>query len=195
MHQSVIYKTVATIPSPADSVRGLRDSISVFGNKGKNDFDFFWNIHNVVAYGYKSGGFSFAYADPDKEFPYFTFTVYAFPNVPYDFQLNKLYENITLPGALNPTFLGTHTGNDGMTYFVNNVYPSDAEPPSSKTYTSVIFTKKIKIPLPPNFIDTAIFGSGHILGYRIDYYNHTDTTKYRNRWDFTVDFTDLRMLQ
>lgn len=69
----------------------------------------------------------------------------------------------------------------------------DASFPTSKTYVNLIFTKKYKITLPFNNGDTILFGSGHITGYCIDYYDNVDTTRYVHRWDFTVDFTGLKI--
>ena len=197
LHQSVIYKTVAIVPSPADTANGtLNDSLSVYRNVGKNDPDFFTNIPNVSSNIVTGYGFSFGYDDPNKSLPYFTFTAYAFPGVPHEFLLNYTYEHNSSPSDgvyQRPMFLGTHTGYGGMTYFVNNSYPPDADFISSKTYSKVIFTKKLKIPNPLLATDTLLFGSGHISGYCIDYYKSTDTAKYKHRWDFTVDFSDLKI--
>src|SRR4051794_32511967 len=144
LHQSIVYKTVATVPSPADTAEGLlRDSLSVFRTIDKNDPDFFSNISNVSSNVVAGYGFSLGYHDHGKSFPYFTFTADAFPGVPRDFLLNHNYDRNTSPSDgvyERPMFLGSHTGYEGMTYFVNNVYPPDAGFPSSKTYTNVIFT-------------------------------------------------------
>jgi len=198
LNQSVIYKTVATVPSPADSAKGLfRDSVSIFRSIRKTDPDFLTNIPNVNANIWsRHTGFSFGYDDDSKSLPYFSFTSDAFPDVPREFQLNKIYEHTSIPGSINqhPLFLGSHNGFDGMTYFINNVFPPDADyPPLSKTYTKVTFTRKMKIPYPQNPWDSALLASGHIAGYCITYYNKTDTAKYVHRWDFTVDFTDLKI--
>jgi hypothetical protein len=198
LYQSIFYKTIATVPSPADTAEGLlSDSLRVSRSVTKSNPDFFTNIPNVSSNEVAGYGFSIGYDDPSKSLPYFAFTAYAFPGVPRDFSLNQAYEHYTSPSdALayqRPMFLGTHTGTEGMTYFVDNIYPPDAEFPSSKTYSRVIFTKKLKIPIPPNYYDTAYYGSGHISGYCIDYYKPSDTAKYRHRWDFTVDFTDLKI--
>ena len=196
LNQSIIYKTIATIPSPADTANGLlKDSIGVFRRKYKNDLDFLTNIPNVFSnIGKNFNGFSFGYDDPNNSLAYFDFSAYAFPDVPRQFLLNSAYEHTSVRGSpyQKPLFLGSYNGFDGMTYFLSNVYPPDAGAPSSTTYTSVTFNKLIKIPLPYS-IDSAYFGSGHIAGYCIDYYGLTDTTKYVQRWDFTVDFTDLRI--
>lgn len=180
---SVVYKTQAIIASPTDSLHLLfRDSMVTNGYTGFVHA----NISNIA------NGFSFGYADPSKSLPFFGFAVPAFPNVPRHFTLNKAYENVLEPGNLYQyaAFLGTPDGFTGMTYFVNNVYPPDAGSPSSKTYTSVIFTKRIKVPVNNN-TDTLIFASGHIEGYKINYFHLTDTSKYVQRWNFTVDFTNL----
>ncbi len=193
LDQSVVYKTIATIPSPADSADGLlKDSITVSRRKNKNDADFLTNISYVnsnISKGFN--GFSFGYDDPNNSLPYFLFTANAFPDVPREFQLSKNYEHTSIRATPKPLFLGSHDGFNAMTYFVNNVYPPDAGDPSSRTYTSVSFSKKLKILRNPDSIDTVLFGSGHISGYCIDYYHLTDTTKYVHRWDFTVDFTNL----
>ena len=192
LNQTVVYKTTATIPSPADSARGLfKDSVIVSRKLNKDDPDFISNIPNVAAAIRENYGFSFGYAFPDNSLIYFLFTAYAFPSVPPDFLLNKAYEHTSTPGTLRPLYLGSHNGFDGMNYFVNNVYPPDAGAPISKTFTSITFTKLTKIPLPPAGDNTAFFVSGHISGYCIDYYHKTRLNKYVHRWDFTVDFTDL----
>ncbi len=83
----------------------------------RTDADFFSNIPHVSAYMTPEYlGFSFGYDDDNNSLPYFAFTKDAFPNVPREFELNKTYEHITIPGSQNdaPIFLGTHTGNDGM---------------------------------------------------------------------------------
>ncbi len=193
LNQSIIYKTFATIPSPADSARGVfKDSIKVSRTVSINSEEFFKNIQFVTATR-SFAGFSLVYNDPSKSLPYFFFTAQCFPDVPGYFQLKKAYTYISPAGNLKPLFLGASNGLDGMNYFVNNVYPPDADfPLLSKTYTSVTFTNRIKIPLP-SIRDSAIYASGHISGYVIDYYSKTDTSKYLHRWDFTVDFTDLRL--
>lgn len=196
LHQSITYKTIATTPSPADSAEGLlKDSLSVSRDVLKKDPDFFSNIPNVSANTVVGYGFSFGYDDPYKSLPYFAFTGSAFPDVPREFLLNKQYESSSVPGSLyqRPLFLGSHTGNDGMTYFVNNIYPADVTATISKTYTNITFTKKIKIAIPGTVADTALYGSGHIFGYCIDYYNENDTLEYKHRWDFTVDFANLKI--
>lgn len=194
LNQSVFYKTVATIPSPNDSAKGLlRDSVSASRIITKADPNFRSNILNVSSnLETNFPGFSLGYFDPNKSLPYFSFTAFAFPDVPREFALNKIYEHTSIRGSTyqKPLFLGSHNGFDAMTYFVNNVYPADAGYPTSRTYTSITFTKKIKILVRT---DTILFGSGHIAGYCIDYYHLTDTTKYVHRWDFTVDFTDLNI--
>lgn len=194
LQQSIIYKTIATIPSPADSANGLlRDSMSVFRRKYKNEPDFISNIPNVSSNISKNfPGFSFGYDDPNKSLAYFEFAAPAFPDVPRQFLLNTAYKHTSIRGTPNerPMFLGCSDGFNGMSYFVNNVYPPDAGMSSSTTYSSVTFNKLIKIPMPYS-VDSAYFGSGHITGYCIDYFGLTDTTKYVQRWDFIVDFTDL----
>ena len=198
LNQSVFYKIVATVPSPADLAKGiLRDSLSVSRNINKSDPEFLTNIPNVNANILSfSAEFSFGYDDPDKPFPYFSFSAYTFPGVPREFLLNKIYENATIPGSdyQRPLYLGNSNGLDGMTFFVDNIFPPDAQFPSlTKTYANIVFTKKYKIPIPFNMKDTVLFGSGHIVGYCIDYYNSSDTLKYKQRWDFWVDFTDLKI--
>jgi hypothetical protein len=192
LDHSVSYKIIATIPSPADIDKGLfRDSLNVILRTKKGDSKFLSNIDNVSSnIDENSFGFSFGYHDPNKSYPYFLLTSYAFPAVPREFQLNHTYEHTTTRGTLKPMFLGTPDGVSGMTYFINNVYPPDAGSPTSKTFTSVRFTKKLKVGGDREII---LLGSGHISGYCINYWHLTDTTKYVQRWDFTVDFTDLRI--
>ncbi len=192
LNQSVFYKFVATEPSPADSAEGIfSDSLKVSRLVNKNDKDFLSNIPTLNANIINNfPGFSFGY-NGDKTFPYFEFTAFAFPEVTRQFLLNKTYQYTTIPGSFNqkPLFLGYSSGNGGMTYFVDNVLAPDGQyPPLTKTFTSVTFTKKIEIPLPPNALDTLIFCSGHISGYSIDYYNYPDTLKYKHRLDFVVEF-------
>jgi hypothetical protein len=196
LQQSIIYKTIATIPSPADSANGLlRDSMSVFRMKYKKEPDFISNIPNVFSNINKNfPGFSFGYDGPNNSITYFEFSAPAFPDVPRQFLLNTAYNHKSIRGTPyeRPMYLGSSNGIDGMSYFVNNVYPPDAGMSSSTTYSSVTFNKLIKIPMPYS-VDSAYFGSGRISGYCIDYFGltETDTTKYVQRWDFTVDFTDL----
>lgn len=196
LNQSVVYKTVATVPSPADSAKGsFKNSVSVFRKIKKDDPNFLTNIPHVSSSIIGTYGLNFSYNDPNKSLAYFMFTADAFPNVRRQFELNKTYEHTTIAENLmqKPLFLGSENGFNGMNYFVDNVLPPDADyPPISRTYSTVTFTKKIKIPLRP-FGDTALFASGHIAGYCIEYYKKTDTAKYRHRWDFTVDFTDLKI--
>jgi len=194
LNQSVVYKTIATIPSPADSARGsFRDSLSVFRIKYKNETDFISNIPNLHAYIDKNfNGFGLGFGDTNNSLAYFGFSTSNFPDVPRQYLLNYAYKHVSTRGAPDaiPMYLGSSNGVDGMHYFVNNVYPPDAGSFSSATYSSVTFNKLIKIPIS-NRLDSAYFSSGHITGYRIDYYGLPDTTKYVQRWDFTVDFTDL----
>lgn len=196
LHQSVIYRTVATVPSPADYAKGLlKDSISISRNIKKGDPNFFENIPFVLSSIIRGNtGFTMSYHNTNNSLSYFGFTAYAFPNVPREFVLNQPYEHTTIPGSAHqkPIFLGSHTGLDGMTYFVNNQFPADAQYPAmSKVFTSITFTKKFKM-LITN-LDTAYYASGKIKGYCEDRYSQTDTNKYVHRWDFTVDFTDLRI--
>lgn len=196
--QSVIYRVNATVASPADSAKGVfKDSISAIRIARKDDHDFLTNLPNISAnISSNSPGFSFGYNDQNRFLHYFSFTANAFHSVPREFELNKLYEHTTIPGSINqrPLFLGNNNGIDGMTYFVNNVFPADAEyPPLSKTYMSIKFTKRTEIPFPQMPSERALLASGIIVGYCIDYYNKTDSAKYVHRWDFTVDFTNLRI--
>ncbi len=197
INQSIVYKTVATIPSPADSANNvLRDSISISRSLTKNDPNFLTNILNVNSNLIPNyNGFSFGYDDPNKSLPYFSFTAYAFPNVPREFVTNLGYESKSIRGSTyqRPLFLGTHDGFTGMTYFINNIYPPDAGFPTSQTFTKVTFTDKMKVYIPSISRDTFLFASGKIIGYCIDYFHLTDTTKYVHRWDFSVDFTNLRI--
>lgn len=193
--QSIFYKVIMTIPSPADSARGyFVDSIKVKKPVLRSDPDFFTNIANLSANIIPSfPGFSFGYDDNNNSFPYFAFTSYAFPNVPREFALNTPYEHITIPGSANdyPIFLGAHTGNSGMNYFVNNVYPPDAGFPTSKTYTKIIFTDRSKIVV--STVDTVLLASGKISGYAEKYWGTVNPSKYLQRWDFMVEFTDLQI--
>lgn len=197
IYQSIAYKTVATIPSPADSANNLlKDSISASRVIRKNEPEFLSNIPFVYSNIFPSfKGFSIGYDDPNKSVPYFGFTAYAFPDVPREFVINQAYEHKSLRGSIyqRPLFLGSHDGFNGMTYFVNNAYPPDAGDPSSQTFTSVTFTKKMKVYMPSIARDTLLFASGKINGYCIDYFHPTDTTKYVHRWDFSVDFTNVRI--
>jgi hypothetical protein len=197
LDQSVKYQTIATKPSPADSAYGrLQCNTSVSRRTKKSDPDFGLNITGVGAFIINNyNGFSFGYSGVGNTYPYFTFGSMAFPDVPRNFQLNKKYESVTVASRTQPRpiFLGSCDGRNGMTYFVNNVYPPDAGLPANKTYTSIIFTKRTRIFMPERYSDTLLFGSGYITGYCINYYHNTDTTKYVNRWDFKVDFTDLRI--
>jgi hypothetical protein len=197
LQQSITYRTIAVIPSPADSANNLlQDSISVSRIIRKNEPDFLTNIPNVNSnLSSNINGFSFGYDDPNNSLPYFTFTTYAFPNVPREFELNHAYEHKSIRGTVyqRPLFLGSHDGFNGMTYFVNNVYPPDAGDPTSQTFTKVTFTEKTKVYMPSIARDTFLFASGKILGYCIDYFNPNDTTKYVHRWDFSVDFNNLRI--
>ena len=91
-NQSVFYKTVATIPSPNDSAKGLlRGSISISRIITKGDPNFgsnIWGVSSNLQTNFP--GFSFGYQDQNKSVPYFSFTAYAFPDVPRNFVLNKL---------------------------------------------------------------------------------------------------------
>ena len=196
LDQSVSYRTFATKASPADSARGkFKDSIMISRRVNKGDLNFLSNMPNVRANIIGSKGFSFGFEDRTKPSPYFLFTANAFPNVPIDIELNKKYENITPRVDLSPIYLGSGDGTHGMNYFVDNVYPPDAGSITSKTYTSIVFNKYLKVPLIPYYYDTAYIVSGHINGYSIKYYHETDTTKYVQRWDFTIEFSDLRFLK
>jgi hypothetical protein len=188
LDQSVVYKTIATIPSPADSAKGLlKDSVGIFRKTLKGTPEFLTNFPGVAAYIYPNYGFSFGYDDSNNSLPYFAFTADAFPGIPLQFQLNKVYEHTFERGESKPVFLGCHNGFDGMTYFVDNIYPPDAGGFSSKTYISVTFTERREI---TSSAGPLLFGSGRISGYCIDY-AHPDPTKYMHRWDFTVDFKNL----
>lgn len=194
LNQSVSYKTIATIPSPSDSANGtLRDSLFVSRTINRGEIDFLTNITGVssnLANNYP--GFSFGYENPNLDIPHFIFAVGAFPDVSQQFEVNRLYEHHSVRGTQydRPFFLGSSNGYTGMTYFVNNEYPPDAGARSSRTYTSIKFSKKFEI---PRASDILLFASGSISGYCIDYYYPSDTTRYVQRWDFTVDFTDLKI--
>ena len=194
LSQSLVYKTVATVPSPADSAKGrFNDSLAVSRKTSLNKPEDFNNI-NYVSSATTVSGFSLSYIDPNKSLPYFIVTNGALASVPREFELNKLYEQYVQTNGFSPVLLGASNGFDAMNYFVGNNLPPDADyPPMSKTYTKVVFNKKFKLPILPFRTDTALFASGQLVGYRIDYWKKSDTLKYRHRWDFTIDFTDLRI--
>src|SRR5262249_43125114 len=81
LNQSIVYKMVATVASPADSAAGrLRDSVSAYRNVEKTDPTYYSNIPNVYANIMTNfTGFGLIYQDPNKPFPYFDFNNYAFP--------------------------------------------------------------------------------------------------------------------
>src|SRR5689334_12393293 len=75
LNQHIFYKTVATIPSPADSVKGLSDSLSVSRTVDPNAENMLTNIPNVDAQIWGNGyGFSFGYAEHDGSRNYFIFS-------------------------------------------------------------------------------------------------------------------------
>jgi hypothetical protein len=190
LHQSIVYRTVATIPSPADSSKGrFKDSVIVNFSRTIHSPDYLKNFPNVNATIIDGYGFGFNYLD-GSIYHYFAFSAYAFPKVPRDFEINKIYEATTSPGQLNPVFLGSHTGREGMTYFVDNIYPADAGNPSSKVYTKIVFSKR-KVYQTVN--GPLLTCDGLITGYCIQNYGTTDIFKYVHRWDFSVSFTGLHI--
>ncbi|MET0637764.1 MAG: hypothetical protein ABWZ25_17170 [Chitinophagaceae bacterium] len=189
---TIAYRVFMTKASPADSARGfLKDSIIVSRSFSKRDPEYYSNVQHASANIHRGyPGFSMGYDDDDKSFPYFSFTSQAFPGVPREFELNKPYSYPETGNVGGGFFLGTHTGADGMNYFINNEFPPDAGSPRSETHTSIIFLSKDKI---LNRFDTILLASGRITGYSVLSWGKTDPDKYLQRWDFSVDFKDLKI--
>jgi hypothetical protein len=142
--QAVFYRFIATKPSLADSALGrFRDSVVINFTRKIDSPDYLINydFNRLNAnLNDRFPGFSFGYQINSSQFPCFTFTKNAFPDVPYNFELNKAYELSVVNSQTSSIFLGTHNGDGGMNYFVNNVYPPDGTSPKFDFYVKVTFT-------------------------------------------------------
>lgn len=188
---SLHYKIVATIPSPADSARGIfSDSIVLDSTASVYSHIPFFNFPNVGATIYESPyGFSIGYINGNLPFAHFIFPGSAFSTVPRYFEVNTPYETHTSPGTPVPFFLGRSNGLDGWNHFVNNEYPPDSDPVQTETYTKIIFTKKMEY--DTDYYDSTIVADGVISGYTIDRYSIANPDKYVHRLDFTLTFKAL----
>lgn len=188
---SLHYKVVATIPSPADSARGIfADSMFLDSTATVYSHVPFFNFPTVGATIFEAPyGFSIASINGNLPSPHFMFPGSAFPNVPRYFEVNKAYESYTAPGSPVPFFLGRSDGSDGWNHFVNNEPPPDSDPVRSETYTRIIFTKMTLY--DTDYYDSTIVADGVISGYSIDRYSIADPNRYVHRLDFTINFKNL----
>lgn len=185
------YKIVATVPSPADSARGIFSDSIILDSTGMaysyvpflGNFPGVYASINVEPYGFKLG-----YDNDNLPFPHFSFSS-GFPTVPRYFEVNKAYESHTYPEDQVPIFLGRNSGMDGWNHFVNNEYPQDAEVLGSETYTKILFTKKTEY--NTGYYDSTIVADGIITGYQVNRFSRTQPDKYVHRLDFTITFEGL----
>ena len=196
--QSVTIRITATKPSPSDSVNTpLADSV-------------FFN--QEVAIGKRGTGISLAIGavnQPDNyTYPGFEFSCYydgeyplghpliiidqnAVPSVTPAFQTGTTYSNTSLTQyLLSPVFEtmeGVNSGGVGK-YFTGSV-PTDASDTalSDTTYCQVVFSNKFTARMGA---DTFRYASGVITGYQSLSYGKFSATKYVQRWDFSIDFTN-----
>jgi hypothetical protein len=193
IHRSLYYKVVATIPSPADEARGIfTDSLSLssVSVNSTSDPTFLTNFPGVGANITGEYGFGIGYSNDNLPTSHFLLNNAAFQTVPLDFELNKVYESTKPPSLYPAIFLGRHDGSDGWNYFVDNVYPGDAEPVSYESFTQIKFTGRKEYQINA-MSDPIVVVDGELSGYSISRYSTTNPDKYVHRLDFIVRFTGL----